>query len=327
MTTNGRSWGAANKDFVVAHRLFTYHLEITNDKEREHYADIVKEYPPGTPVMGWADERWADDLLMQLGYFMVPYISVENLTVQSSFPSTTGKQSAPKPAEVDDNSVYIAFYVADGDNLLHTLVYEPDTIMTTQHLGQIPTTWVINPGIVDLAPRLFDWYQARMSTGDQELSAQIGDGHPGSDRYSGFSFYCDLTRRYLERAGIHTLKQMAETEAVAWNIRPYAINSGYAGTEYRGVKPYEYHLDGETFHIGSIPLEDDVANIREIVRNAPKSQPLFLNIFSGTASGDAPRRIKEAADALKSVEDQDGRRYVFLRTMDLAATYKEWRGE
>lgn len=322
MTTDGRSWGAANKDYVVALKLFTFYLDVTKDEEREHYIDVLKDYPPGTPVMGWADERWADDLFRRLGYFMVPYISVENLTVQSSFPSTTGQQPGPQPHDVRDDGVYIAFFICDGDNLLHSLVYMPDTIMTSSSFGQVPTTWVINPGLIDLAPRIFDWYLAFPS--DQEFAAMMGDGHPGSDRYSGFKFYCDMARGYLDRAGIRTLKQMAEAEAVAWNVQPYMMNSGYAGTDPRGIGPYEYHMDGETFHIGSVQLKKGIEWIRDLVRNAPKGRPLFLNIFAGTGSRDTLRTIKEAAETLKACGQADGRRYFFLRSMDMAATYREW---
>jgi len=323
MTTDGRSWGGANKDFVVAHRLFTFFLDIRSEDERRHYADVVKEYPPGTPVMGWTDETWADELFCRLGYFMVPFISVENLTVHSSFPPTSGSQAPPAPQPLHENGVYVAFHIADGDNLEHSLCYEPDTIMSTKSLGAVPTTWVINPGLVDLAPRVFDWY--RTLPPNQELAAMMGDGHPGSDRYAGFRFYCDLARSYTRRAGILTLKQMAEAEAVAWNVRPYMINSGYAGTDPRGVGPYEYHMDGDTFHVGSVYPKGDPEFIRSLVRNAPR-KPLFLNVFSGTASGDAPAAIEQMANALKASEEADGVRYAFVRSMDLAATYRKWIG-
>lgn len=324
MTTDGRSWGAANKDFVVAHRLFTFYLDVTRDAEREHYIYILKEYPPGTPVLGWSDERWFDALLARLGYFMVPYISVENLTVHSSFPSTTGTQPPPQPAPVHDDGVYIAFHIADGDNLEHAVTYMPDTIMTSLSYGQVPVTWIVNPGLIDLAPRLFEWYMARLGT--QEMAAMMGDGHPGSDRYAAFRFYCDMAHNYMQRAGIRTMKQMAEAEAVAWNVQPYMINSGYAGTDPRGVGPYEYHMDGQTFHIGSVFPKGDVEFIRNLVRNAPRNQPLFLNVFSGTASHDSPAAIQQMAEALKAGETADERRYFFLRSMDLAATYRQWKG-
>lgn len=95
MTTDQKSWGTANKDYVVANKLFTFYLNV-EDEERDHYQDIVNEYPPGTPIMGWADESWSDEYFASLGYFMVPYISVENLTVMSSFP-TSSENAQPEP--------------------------------------------------------------------------------------------------------------------------------------------------------------------------------------------------------------------------------------
>ncbi len=66
------SWGAANKDFVVANRLFTFYLDIHRRDEQQHYPDILRLYPEGTPVYGWTDELVADAYFCRLGYFMVP---------------------------------------------------------------------------------------------------------------------------------------------------------------------------------------------------------------------------------------------------------------
>ncbi|MCD6205553.1 MAG: hypothetical protein J7L22_07820 [Candidatus Marinimicrobia bacterium] len=322
MTLDEKSWGAANKDYVVANCLFSFYLDITDEEEKEYYGNVLDRYAPGTPILGWTDERWADALFMKLGYFMVPYISVENMTVHSSFPSTGGTYPEPKPAQLHENGVYISFFIADGDNLLHSMVYEPDTIMTTQRTGAIPISWVVNPGLIDLAPRLFDWYKQQIP-GD-ELVAMVSDGHPSSDRFSAFEYYCDFTAGYMRRAGIVTMKQMEESEAIAWRIQPYMINSGYAGICPKGIGPYEYHMDGETFHIGSVKLNDSAESIRKYVKNAPEEGPLFLNVFAGTAVKDIPLIVENVAAELKAGEKDENRHYFFLRSMDLAATYRKW---
>ncbi len=324
MTTDGQSWGPANKDYVVAMRLFTFYLDITDEEESKHYIDVLKHYPQGTAIMGWTDERWSDALFAKLGYFMVPYISVENLTVHSSFPSTSGAHPGPAASEIKSNAVYIAMFVADGDNLLHSMVYEPDTIINSTAYGEIPMTWIINPGLVDLAPRLFDWYYENM--GNQEFGAMLSDGHPHSDRYAAFKSYCDFCGHYMKRAGMFTLKQMEESEAAAWNIQPYVMNSGYAGTCPKGIREYEYHMDGDTFHIGSIKLIDGPESVRDFVKNSPLEGPWFMSIFAGTAVVDLPQMVKDLADELKASESDDGVTYHFIRSMDLAATYRKWKG-
>ena len=322
MTTDDRSWGAANKDYVVAMKLFTYYLDISDPEEAALYAKVLRNYPQGTPILGWTDERWADALFARLGFFMVPYISVENLTVHSSFPSTTGRQSEPKPAEVVSNGVYIAMFVADGDNLLHSMVYEPDIIMTSASYNKIPMTWIINPGLVDLSPRLSDWYFNNI--GNQEIGAMLSDGHPHSDRYLAFKRYCNFCDYYLEKSRMYTLKQMEESEAVGWNIQPYVMNSGYAGTCHKGIGEYEYHMDDETFHIGSIKL-NNAQTIRKLIQAAHQPEPLFLNIFCGTAVEDLPQKVNDVANVLLQSEVADGVRYFFLRSMDMAATYRVWK--
>lgn len=141
--------------------------------------------------------------------------------------------------------------VSDGDNLLHTMIYMPYTIEESAAYGDVPVTWIINPAIVDLAPRVFTWYEQVMNEGGQEMGAMMGDGSPTTDRYSGFSFYCSLTRHYLRQAGMHTLKQMVDGEAVAWNVQPYCLEGGYAGTDWRGIGSDRIPHGHDLFHIGT----------------------------------------------------------------------------
>jgi hypothetical protein len=320
MSNGAKSWGAANKDYVVANKLFTFYLNIEDEKESHQYREIISAYPNGTPIMGWTDERFADKVFSDEGHFMVPMIAVENLSVMSSFPSVSGKQSVPKVYPIKKNAVYIAFYVPDGDNLLHTMDYEPYTILKSPNYGKIPLTWIVNPGIVDLAPLTYNWLLSKFNNSGQEMGAMMSDGSPSSDRYKGFAFYCDFARYYLKQSGIVTLKQMAEGEAVSWKVQPLVLNSGYAGTESRGIGAYEYHMDGRTFHVGSIHISEH--DVKKIIRDAPSGKPLFLNIFAGTAAVDVPTLVQNFTQEL--INQKDDRNYYFVRSMDLAETYKAY---
>jgi len=321
MTTDKKtSWGGANKDYVVANRLFTFFLNIQNDTERKYYTNIINEYSPGTPILGWTDELKADRMFAEMGYFMVAMIAVENLTVMSSFPSVTGRQPAPVALPVHSNDTFVACFVPDGDNLEHSLVYEPHTILRSTNFDAVPATWIINPIIPDLAPPIFQWWQRHL--GSQEFGAMLGDGSPGTDRFTGYAFYCDLLRHYLDQTGIRSMKQMVDAEAVSFRVQPYFINSGYAGDDWRGVGPYEYHMDNGSFHIGTVNIRDQ--DVNRALAAAPANQPLFLSIFCGTGSRDVSTAIKLLETKLKS--RNDGRNYHFLRSMDLAATYRQWLG-
>jgi|AntAceMinimDraft_9_1070365.scaffolds.fasta_scaffold03281_5 hypothetical protein len=325
MSTDDKSWGAANKDYVTANKLFTFYLDITNSKEKELYSKVITRYEPGTPILGWTDEKWADALFAKMGYFMVPYISVENITVHASFPSTSGEKSIPISAPILENGVYISFFIADGDNLLHSMIYEPEVISSSESFGQVPLTWVINPALVDLSPRLFDWYKKMPK--NQELSGMMSDGHPFSDNYFAFKRFCDFTSYYLKKSGIMTLKQMEESEAVAWNVQPYVMNSGYAGICPKGIRPYEYHMDGETFHIGSVKLYNKSETILNLIENSPFNGPLFLNVFIGTAKTDLLGNLTKVVDELKSIEYKINKQFFFLRSVDLAATFRKYSGQ
>lgn len=316
------SWGAANKDYVVANRLFTFYLDITVPDECHYNETVIKRYPAGTPIVGWTDELWADKLFADYGYVMVPLISVENMTVMSSFPDVQGKPIEPKAYDVDENTVVIAFLISDGDNLLHTMVYMPYTISNSENFGAVPVTWIINPAITDLAPRVFRWYENKFSATGQEMGAMMGDGSPIPERYEGFSFYCALTKHYVEKAGMRTVKQMISGEDVAWNVQPYVVQSGYAGTDWRGIGPYEYHMDGNCFHVGTTNSESGYLDAA--LDNAPEGEPLFLSVMIGTASTDC---LTYAAELKKKIESRnDGKKYLFVRTADLAATYRAYKG-
>lgn len=317
------SWGAANKDYVVANRLFTYYLDIEDEEEREHYGDIVYEYPMGTPILGWTNELVADAMFAKMGYFMIPYISVENMTVAASFPTVSLKKPELPEIELEEEAVYIAFHVADGDNLLHSLVYQPFTIRRDKAFGAVPATWVLNPIMTELAPRAMEWHTRTLLAAGQEPAAMLGDGSPKSERYAGFRYYCNFVKHFMELAGMRTMKQMLEGEPVAWNVKPGVVLGGYSGSDERGIGPYEYHLDDETFHIGSIPLgEKDVV---KLIQEAPKEEPLFLSIFSATAGNQVCSRIE--AYAKEWEQKLPDKKIVYVTAAQAAQLYKKWLGK
>ncbi|MEX0775547.1 MAG: hypothetical protein WD042_07510 [Phycisphaeraceae bacterium] len=284
MTTGRRSWGAANKDYVTALKLFTFYLDIFDADQRQHYQDVLGRYPPGTPIMGWTDEIIADGLFADMGHFMVPCISVENLTVHASLPSCETPEPLPSPGvALQGNAIYAACHVADGDNLLHSMVYQVEAVLRDPAFGKVPATWILNPGLVDLAPRLHQWYRDRLGRAGQEYAAMMGDGHPSAEQSRGFKAYCRMTREYLDRAGILSLKVMAQSEAVAWNVQPKVLLAGYHGRDRRAADPLGYHMDGATFHIDAVPGDGALDILPDLIERALPGEPLLLNLFCGTA--------------------------------------------
>ncbi len=326
MTTGADSWGAANKDYVVAHRLFSFYLNIFDEDERSHYADVVRQYPPGTPIMGWTDELVADQLFAGLGYFMVPYISVENLTVHSAFPSldASGRQPMPGPASWRDGCIYASMQLCDGDNLLHSMVYQVDAAANDPDFGTEPATWILNPALVDLAPRLYDWYLERLRSSGQEAAAMLGDGHPSAEKSRGLKRYGEMARHYMHKAGMHTVKVMAESEALAWNIRPRVMLGGYHGGDHRAADPAGYHFDGRTFHIDTTSPDNGLERIKALVEQWPADQPLFLTLFGDTAKRPGIcGHLKQLAGRLRVLAEQADRPIELVTAAELAATYAE----
>lgn len=299
MTLDAESWGAANFDYVVANRLFAFYLNIFDPHERAHYRDVLLRYPAGTPILGWTDEIVADGLFRSLGMMMIPVISVENLTVSASFPTLDVSDTVPALPEAgapERDAVYILFQVADGDNLEHSLVYEPYTMKRDPAFGKIPAAWVMNPALCELAPRQLAYNMRLLREHGQEPAAMLSDGSPDPDRYTGFANYCAILRECMKKSGIVVMKQMADAEAFSWNVAPRVLLSGYSGSDPRGIGPYEAHLDGETLHLGVKPLGE--CDLESVIRGG--ETPLFLSVFAGTAMGPVASQIAKAAESLRA---------------------------
>ena len=78
-------------------------------------------------------------------------------------------------------------------------------------------------------------------------------------------------------------------------------------------------------HVGmGRDLYETYPTFRQVLDSAPVDEPLFLSVMIGTASEDV---TTYASELKKQIEARnDGRKYVFLRTADLAATYRAYKG-
>ena len=125
----------------------------------------------------------------------------------------------------------------------------------------------------------------------------------------------------MKQSGITAMKQMANGEAVAWNAGPEVLLSGYSGSDPRGIGPYEYHMDGATFHLGSVPLGE--CDLASIIRKAEK--PFFLSVFAGTAAGNVATRISRSASELREALPDVKLR--FVTPSQAREVYLKLRGE
>lgn len=122
---------------------------------------------------------------------------------------------------------------------------------------------------------------------------------------------------------MRTMKQMIDGEAVAWRVQPYVVQGGYSGgRDWRGIDPHDLHMDNATFHIGTTSSNEEW--LLKTIDSGAKGTPQFLCVFIGGSHYDAPKRMKEISEKLKN--RNDGKNYHFVRCMDLAATYRAWKG-
>ena len=62
-----------------------------------------------------------------------------------------------------------------------------------------------------------------------------------------------------------------------------------------------------------------------MIDETPADEPLFLSVMIGCAHMDITTFAKELHEKINA--RQDGRKYVFMRTADLAATYRKYIGK
>ncbi len=242
------------------------------------------------------------------------------MTVHSSFEPITLEPQAYETPQLETDAVYISFHIADGDNLLHSMVYEPNTILKSENFGKIPSTWVLNPVLAEIAPRVMLWLRNKLDGVGDETASMTGDGYPSSERRRGFKFYCDYCSHYMKMAGMTTMKQMVEGEAVAWNIQPEVLLGGYSGSDWRGIDIGDYHKDGKTFHVGSSSLgETDIEGY--IARSTP-DKPEFISVFAATAGMDVCSRIANTAKAW--TEKFPEKKLRFVLSCQLGRLYDQW---
>lgn len=108
------------RDFAVQQSIFVMYVEDADYEARLFRDSVMRDLEPSSPIFGWCQyEIKFTESASRYGHCVIPSDHSYNLSILSSFDSTTEKFAAPYEGEVqlDPDKHYVAIVYSDGDNL------------------------------------------------------------------------------------------------------------------------------------------------------------------------------------------------------------------
>jgi len=324
-------------DYLIASRAFIMSLDAHFDNEKQAMATLLntKNYPAGIPVLGMpVDEGVGLSYIQSLGYY-VTIIQAPNFSVTSSFPSDPSlirPPPPPKPATVDNNGLYVSFFVSDGDSVGFSVNFHYNWWKNSPDKGQLPIGWSFNPLLLDLFPTFLQWSAVNNYNNKYQLISDRNDGVAPSTQEGATAFAKSYATLLQNTQGVFdTINYFGDAEKekdLITTIKPYFDIEGYQGnTNGNQVRWGEYN---DIIHGSQSGSTQSTATPQEIYNSAayvathtPNGTPAFVVVPIGDSrwSGDPVARAKAAVQLLQA-NPPAGRKLYLLIPRDLAATWK-----
>jgi hypothetical protein len=347
LTLTAAEMSASMADYLVAHRVFSFHLNRAfSQRERQVVERILAAYPALTPVIGYfgpepggapnlTNEWDCVEITSRLGR---PFIFTVNgnLSFHSGLPSIRGRQTTREPPRLDRSKAYVCFYLSDGDS--PSTWYNTACRWTDKARGTVPIGWSFPVAALDVCPLPAERFLREATPLDELVMACSGIGYcyPGffgtqvenGDRLLG-SFLAE-TSRAIERSAmpilhVHhhggttdaTLRRFAaETPGIRAVFADYGrTRTGYAESHFAagGVPVLHCLTTGGSLAVREGRLADEM--LAQIVAVAPTQRPAFILAF-GIYWFMGPDQVKSIVDRLPAD-------IVAVRPGELADLYRE----
>lgn len=336
-------------DYYVANKAFVFCLNGNIEEEKNKITGILNKnnYSAPTPVIGLpVDEGKGLETIENLGYYFI-ISNVQNMSCTSAFElhkDELKKQPEPKAHDVEENDVFVSFYVTDGDSMAFTTLFHYDEVRNRIKDYNIPIGWSVNPLLFDLFPSLMKcrWnfnpnnYEMIIDLNDMtwknwdtgELRSVLRESNK-----EAFKKYCDITNYYIQNFDFYTTNNFEGSDEYLHMVKPFFNIKTYQGSY---GSPTQIERVGESISstlTGMTGARDSVAmafDVRSAVEKFEKGKPAFVLLCVGDGradygGGDLGKKLSELIKELK--ENSDGRNYKFVLPKDLAATWKKWNKE
>lgn len=345
-----------SRDYLVQNRIFIFWLPGRIDGA-EPYADakaelqfgeeLLSALPVNSPIMGYpwnnADIGMGElpgvGLMAEYGKFLVGSVDVPNMSVHSGFEASSFNQKKMPAPKLDNNKIYIAYTISDGDNIPVLTATNWPQLWHQPERGQFPIGWTISPSSCMLIPDIMDFYYTTASSNDSFLAAVSGVGYTyprdygkrfrAQDRQRVFDGFLSLTDQCMKQMN---LSIVCPTGADLLQISRYAeqipsleamfADYGRAVFSYqdathiteRNIPVFHAVTSWNPIPNGKTQIENLVEQIKSMT--PLKSRPAFMHVFICNWYWDLA--------GLKEVLNKLGPEYVAVSPDQLSALYRQW---
>ncbi len=269
--------------------------------ETQLVAEIMAELAPNTPVLGFPyaghgvgpGEVNGVTLASKYGKPLICTDSLANACIMSGVSAPEFSQQKPPVPELEQDKVYIALTVSDGDNQNTWLgFFRP--YFEHPRFGEFPVAFGMGPPIVDLMPGVARWYYDHAGP-DTEFFADVSGigytqpenyGLAYTDRDAVFDGFLDWTAKYLRKLDMGTLRTVEGGDDVVGRYIK-ALPDTYAIFADMGNYSGRKGMNALTYMLEDKPVFRSVTSwrfgrtgfLREVRRHVGEVRPAFVNGF------------------------------------------------
>lgn len=339
-------------DYLVSQKVFSFWISGWIDglepgasatEEKRVLADMLQRMPVNIPVLGYPhagdgigiQERPGVNLLSRTGKFLVPSDYMPNLSVLSATrpaetPMAPLRQSPPRDLPLENDKVYVALTMSDGDNL-NTYYDWFINDWRGEHLGKFPIGWTLGPSAIDFYPAVVDWYYRHATPHEQIQCAVSGIGYAYPDCYAAaftdrarvVGEFCALTDTYMRRLDQRTMWVMGASGATFAQLAEQIPATTGFFVDYGRLPCITLDnaiADGANKPVFHVLADGTPGRLqRNLTEAVGTRRPAFVHAFLFNWDW----RLKDVA-ALRKALPED---YVLVRPDELTVLHHHWTGD
>lgn len=223
---------------ILSKSLVFYEDDIHDSALREA---IFSSMDDGGRILGWGpDEHTNVSIASSFGIDMIAADWSYNLSVLSSYPSTTKVQNINNEDTAEDGFHYITFIMSDGDNQQWLLGsnFNMKNWFGSPHRGKFNLGWSLSPSLYYLAPTVFNkYYEAASSSkyNDNYVVAASGNGYIYPSKYPADKLinYTKRLNEYMANVDAHNVLILDDEAFYRMDLwDKYTCNSNINGLLY-----------------------------------------------------------------------------------------------
>jgi hypothetical protein len=331
-------------DYVVATNGFAFNIDVADAEDDRAILNMLRQ--PGliegkAGIIGWIPTHpgrttttEVPTVLSFSSYYVIGTSISSNFSVLGAFPNSQVDLPDSKASPVNEQDVFITWWIADGDNLDHAFKGMFGLFKQSQNFGQRGITWSVAPILAQITPPLYNWY-ASVLPNDNDMGIIWADKWMCTN-LSKFETAAHIWRYFARKTDLPVVNNFCDSEGHRADIVDWV---GVIQGIYKQRPPVQ-RLDAtnpDTSVIGVHMFQEDnyakIENVREIadgIRQWAKthSGAQFMPVSIGKATYWEVYDYFKIAKALEEnlLANPQGRNYHFVRARDLMMTYSSWQG-